>query len=90
MRSAKQSGKGTSRDKKIDGLIGQAIRSHREKQGMSQTALGKLLGVSFQQIQKYEWGINSVSAARIPDLCNALGISPDELFESTGIKARRP
>ena len=59
--SAKQRGKGTSRDKKIDRLIGETLRSRREKQGMSQTALGELLGVTFQQIQKYEWGINSSS-----------------------------
>ncbi len=87
--SAKQRGKGTSRDKKIDRLIGETLRSRREKQGMSQTALGELLGVTFQQIQKYEWGINSVAAARIPDLCNALGIAADELFAGTGIKTRR-
>jgi transcriptional regulator with XRE-family HTH domain len=87
-RKTKQRGKGASRDKKIDRLIGQAMRSHRSKQGLSQTALGELLGVTFQQIQKYERGINSVAAARIPDLCNALGISADELFEGTGIKLR--
>jgi transcriptional regulator with XRE-family HTH domain len=81
-----QNTKASSRDKEIDGIIGEAIRSHRAEGGLSQRELGESLGVTFQQIQKYESGKNSVSASRIPDLCNALGVSVEQLFEGTGIK----
>ena len=47
--------------------------------------LGKALGVTFQQIQKYENGGNAVASTRIPDLCKILQISPNDLF---GVSAR--
>ena len=85
-----QNTKASSRDKEIDRIIGEAIRSHRAEAGLSQRELGESLGVTFQQIQKYESGKNSVSASRIPDVCNAVRVSADELFEGTGIrKAKR-
>jgi DNA-binding transcriptional regulator YiaG len=75
--------KAESRDKKVDEIIGTNVRRLRNERGLSQTALGKLLRITFQQIQKYESGVNSVAAARIPSLCEALDVSPDELFEGT-------
>ena len=48
---------------------------------MSQDQLGKELGVSFQQIQKYESGQNRVSAARLFDVCKALNVSLSSMFE---------
>src|ERR1700742_1045518 len=68
------------RDLLIDKRIGTAIRLQRMKLGLSQTQLGKLLGVTFQQVQKYEQGTNSVASTRIGDLCQALNVSPNELF----------
>jgi transcriptional regulator with XRE-family HTH domain len=68
------------RDRLIDKRIGTAIRLQRMKLGLSQTQLGKLLGVTFQQVQKYEQGTNSVASTRIGDLCHALNVSPNELF----------
>ena len=56
------------RDGVIDKKIGAFIRMQRVKLGISQTDLGKALGVTFQQIQKYERGTNSVASSRIPDL----------------------
>ena len=44
----------------------------RVKLGLSQTDLGKALGVTFQQIQKYEHGTNAAASTRIADLCRAL------------------
>jgi transcriptional regulator with XRE-family HTH domain len=73
------------RDGVIDKKIGAFIRMQRVKLGMSQTDLGKALGVTFQQIQKYERGTNSVASSRIPDLCRTLAISPNDLF---GISAK--
>ncbi len=46
----------------IDLLVGKRIRLRRKRLGMSQTTLGNALGVSFQQIQKYEKGLNRVSS----------------------------
>jgi hypothetical protein len=46
--------------------------------------------VSFQQIQKYENGENSVMSRRIPDLCRVLKTSPDDLFDFRGKTAKLP
>jgi transcriptional regulator with XRE-family HTH domain len=64
----------------IDKKFGSVIRMQRVKLGMSQTELGSALGVSFQQIQKYERGTNAVASTRIPDLCRALEMTPNDLF----------
>jgi transcriptional regulator with XRE-family HTH domain len=68
------------RDRLIDKKIGSVIRMRRVKLGLSQTELGAALGVTFQQIQKYERGTNAVASTRIPDLCRALEITPNDLF----------
>ena len=56
------------------------IRMRRLKLGLNQTELGDALGVSFQQIQKYENGANAVASTRISDLCRALEMTPNDLF----------
>ncbi|MEX0627022.1 MAG: helix-turn-helix transcriptional regulator, partial [Cucumibacter sp.] len=48
----------------IDQGVGERIRARRRQLRMSQTRLGKAIGVSFQQIQKYEKGTNRISASR--------------------------
>jgi transcriptional regulator with XRE-family HTH domain len=48
---------------------------------MSQADLGEKLGVTFQQIQKYESGRNRVSAARLFEICEALDVSLASMFE---------
>jgi transcriptional regulator with XRE-family HTH domain len=68
------------RDHLIDKKIGSVIRMQRVKLGMSQMELGEALGVTFQQIQKYEHGRNAVASTRIADLCGALEITPNDLF----------
>ena len=68
------------RDRLIDKKIGSVIRMRRVKLGLSQTELGAALGVTFQQIQKYERGTNAVASTRIPDLCRALEMTPNDLF----------
>ena len=64
------------RDLLVDKKIGSVIRMQRVKVGMSQTELGDALGVTFQQIQKYELGKNAVASTRIADLCRALDMTP--------------
>ena len=69
-----------NRDRLIDKKIGSVIRMQRVKLRMSQSDLGNFLGVTFQQIQKYENGSNAVASTRIPALCQTLEISPNDLF----------
>ena len=56
-----------------DVLLGVKIRSRRVEANMSQEELGNALGVSFQQVQKYEKGVNRVSAVRLQEIAAALG-----------------
>jgi ribosome-binding protein aMBF1 (putative translation factor) len=64
----------------VDAYIGTRMRDGRIALGLSQEALGEKLGVSFQQVQKYEKGVNRVSAARLFEICKALKI-PLSMFE---------
>jgi transcriptional regulator with XRE-family HTH domain len=58
-----------------DRKLGEKIRTRRVVAGMSQAELGKALGITFQQIQKYEKGVNRVSAVRLEQIAKALGES---------------
>jgi transcriptional regulator with XRE-family HTH domain len=57
------------------------MRESRLAIKMSQADLGEKLGVTFQQIQKYESGRNRVSAARLFEICNALDVTLSSIFE---------
>ena len=63
-----------------DKRIGRLLRTRRLLCGMSQVELGKSIGVSFQQVQKYERGINRVGAGRLSKLAEALGVSAGYFF----------
>jgi transcriptional regulator with XRE-family HTH domain len=65
----------------IDKKFGVAIRLARIKHKLTQTQLAEALGVTHQQIQKYEKGANAVASTRIPDLCRILKTCPDDLFD---------
>lgn len=65
----------------MDELIGKKLRILRTLLGMSQTDLAEKSGVSFQQIQKYEKGINRVSASRLFDFAKILGVEVESFFE---------
>jgi transcriptional regulator with XRE-family HTH domain len=58
----------------LDAEIGRRIRARRIERGMSQTALGNQLGISFQQLQKYEKGVNRVGAGRLQRICQVLQV----------------
>lgn len=66
----------TSFDKKLGNLI----REVRVYEGMSQERLAELVGVSFQQIQKYEYGTNRLTCARLVKIAKALGRNPGSFF----------
>ena len=65
----------------VDIYIGARIRRERVALGLSQSALGEKLGVSFQQVQKYENGKNRVSAAHLFEICEAMNVSLASMFE---------
>ena len=64
----------------IDKAIGARLKMYRQRANISQTALGKHLGVSFQQVQKYENGTNRVSAATLIKISRFLNIAISELM----------
>src|ERR1700759_923351 len=57
-----------------DSEVGESIRAHRLIAGMSQTDLANKLGVSFQQVQKYEKGVNRVGAGRLPQIAKIFDV----------------
>ena len=71
----------------IDALVGRRIGERRAALGLSQTALSQRLGVSPQQVQKYEAGHNRISASRLNDIATALGVAPGDLFPDRGAVA---
>ncbi|MGM0559576.1 MAG: helix-turn-helix domain-containing protein [Pseudomonadota bacterium] len=73
--------------------IGRKIREKRVSLGMSQSALAEALGITFQQVQKYESGANRVGGSRLWDMSKALGVSVTYFFEGLsgpGNKAPMP
>jgi transcriptional regulator with XRE-family HTH domain len=69
------------RAQKIDKIIGRNIRIHRLAKKLSQTELGDELGVSFQQVQKYENGTNRVGSGRLYQIAAILGLHVSTLFK---------
>lgn len=68
----------------VDKHVGQRIRARREALKISQGRLGRQLGVTFSQIQKYEKGSNRVGAGRLYQIAQFLGVTPDYFFEGLG------
>lgn len=64
-----------------DTMVGQNIRIARLQRGLSQTELGTRIGVTFQQVQKYEKGANRVGASRLTQIADTLGVSIPALFD---------
>jgi transcriptional regulator with XRE-family HTH domain len=65
----------------IDQLVGRNIRVLRLKEGISQTALANALGVTFQQVQKYENGTNRVGSGRLLKISDLFKVTVAALFE---------
>jgi transcriptional regulator with XRE-family HTH domain len=72
---------------KIDQAIGERIRLRRLELGKSQEQLAHVLGITFQQIQKYEKGVNRVSASRLLDIADALELPVGKFFEHLSKKS---
>ena len=70
-----------SRPSPIDVHVGTRIRLRRTLLGMSQERLGEALGLTFQQVQKYERGVNRVGASRLFDLSRVLDVPISFFFD---------
>lgn len=65
----------------IDIHVGSRLRLRRNMLGMSQERLGESLGITFQQVQKYEKGTNRVGASRLQAISSILGVPPSFFFD---------
>ena len=72
----------------IDIEIGSRVRMRRISVGMSQEKLGDMLGLTFQQVQKYEKGTNRISVGRLVDIAKILGVDIHFFFD--GVKSGKP
>ena len=66
----------------IDAQVGNRLRLRRMMIGMSQERLGELLGLTFQQVQKYEKGVNRIGAGRLFEIARILGVPIFYFYES--------
>ena len=70
--------------------VGQLLRERRMLLGMSQERLGALLGVTYQQVQKYERGSNRIGSSRLHDLCRILAVPVSYFLDQTPAPAQTP
>lgn len=68
----------------IDRIVGENIHRQRRRLKLTQERLGELLGLTFQQVQKYEKGVNRVSAGRLYEIANVLEVPVGFFFEGAG------
>jgi transcriptional regulator with XRE-family HTH domain len=80
---------GTKRAGPVDAIVGRRIRTRRLLLAMTQTQLAQQLGVSFQQVQKYENGTNRVGAGRLVQIAQILGIPIDALLQGLNAPTRK-
>ena len=76
----------------IDVHVGARIRLRRTLLGISQVTLAEALGLTFQQVQKYEKGVNRVSSSRLVDMAHVLDVSIPYFFDemSAGVSGQTP
>ena len=64
----------------VDAHVGGKLKARRQALGMSQTAVGEAVGLTFQQVQKYESGFNRISASKLYEFATVLGLEPGDFF----------
>jgi transcriptional regulator with XRE-family HTH domain len=69
----------------IDVHVGSRVRLRRTLLGMSQEKLGEAIGLTFQQVQKYERGMNRISASKLWKLSNVLDVPVSYFFDDIGV-----
>ena len=85
-------GRGTGKPHPVDMHVGARVRMRRTLLGMSQTTLGDALGLTFQQVQKYEKGTNRIGASRLFELSRILDVPVEYFFDdmSAEVAVRSP
>ena len=92
MKSAQGSGS-TDRRKRsrmLDAEVGQSIRHHRKNAKLTLQGLAGRLGIAYQQVQKYETGVNRVGAGRLMEIAEILNIPVASLFETSRAPGEEP
>ncbi len=74
-------GYGTRKPSPVDVHVGARVRLRRKLLGMTQTGLGNALGLTFQQVQKYEKGANRIGSSRLYDLARVFDVPVGHFFE---------
>ena len=74
----------------VDKHVGRRVRMRRQMLAMSQEKLGNALGLSFQQVQKYERGMNRIGASRLQQIGEVLQVPVSFFFEDTAVSASAP
>ena len=69
----------------VDVHVGKRLRERRSALGITQEKLGNELGLTFQQVQKYERGANRIGASRLFHLCGILDVPPQYFFEGLDV-----
>ena len=85
-------GRGTGKPNPVDIHVGGRVRLRRTLLGMSQEKLGEAIGLTFQQVQKYERGANRIGSSRLYDLSRVLDVPVSFFFEEmpAGVAANSP
>ena len=71
----------------VNRQIGARLRNAHTRRGLSQKKLGHALGVTFQQVQKYENGSNGLAAAKLSQLADILGVTVNYFFDAPNVAA---
>jgi transcriptional regulator with XRE-family HTH domain len=90
LRGQSVGGKMTKLPNAIDKHVGDRVRMRRRMLRMSQSALGAALGLTFQQVQKYEKGTNRIGAGRLQHIARCLQVPIEFLFDGAPMKHNNP
>jgi transcriptional regulator with XRE-family HTH domain len=82
--------RGSRRANPIDSHVGGRVRLRRMLMGMSQEKLAERLGLTFQQVQKYEKGVNRIGASRLFELAHVLGVPIQFFYDDLAVAAGQP
>jgi transcriptional regulator with XRE-family HTH domain len=83
-----EAGRNSRRANPMDVHVGSRVRLRRMLLGMSQEKLGENLGLTFQQVQKYEKGVNRIGASRLYDLAKVLGVTVQFFYDEAPVGTR--
>lgn len=76
--------------KDVDAHIGQRLRQRRTMMGLSQESVARAVGITFQQVQKYEKGTNAMNAARLYEFANFMNVPVAYFFDGLGQASAQP